>query len=415
MTNLENSGGKKRWVLFLVVLIVLPIVFQQVKSNIGAKMQEAARKAPKTVQVTVPEVKEIYTQSSSAGRVSAKYSVDVLARINGWLEKRYFEEGAPVKKGQTLFLIEPNQYQNAVNSARANVRQTKAVFVDAEKDLARAQELVKQDYVSKSYYDDALAARDRSQAAYDAAKAQLADAELNLSYTKVTSPIDGKIGKIIITEGNLVNPQSGPLAKIVSVSPIFVNFTMKSGEYIKLRKLDNSADLKNLTIKLQLADGKMYEEEGIVEFIDNEINQTTGTIAVRATFENADGLLVPGDYVKVHVKAKNPRTVMLVPQASVLDDSQGYYVWSVDENNQVFRKDIKVSDEYDKKWIVEEGLTPEDKYVFKGVQSIMYPKQVVKPEELEVEKAEGQPVEQTQQEEQQAPVQEEVVEEEIAE
>ena len=355
MTNLENSGGKKRWVLFLVVLIVLPIVFQQVKSNIGAKMQEAARKAPKTVQVTVPEVKEIYTQSSSAGRVSAKYSVDVLARINGWLEKRYFEEGAPVKKGQTLFLIEPNQYQNAVNSARANVRQTKAVFVDAEKDLARAQELVKQDYVSKSYYDDALAARDRSQAAYDAAKAQLADAELNLSYTKVTSPIDGKIGKIIITEGNLVNPQSGPLAKIVSVSPIFVNFIMKSGEYIKLRKLDNSADLKNLTIKLQLADGKMYEEEGIVEFIDNEINQTTGTIAVRATFENADGLLVPGDYVKVHVKAKNPRTVMLVPQASVLDDSQGYYVWSVDENNQVFRKDIKVSDEYDKKWIVEEA------------------------------------------------------------
>lgn len=414
MKDLGNSGGKKRWILFLVLVIVLPIAFQQGKSIFIGKMQEAAKKAPKTVQVTNPEVREIYTQSSSAGRVVAKYNVDVLARINGWLEKRYFEEGTPVQKGQTLFLIEPNQYQNAVNTAKANVRQTKAVYVDAEKDLERAKELVAQDYVSKSYYDDALAARDRSLAAYDAAKAQLADVELNLSYTKVKAPIDGKIGKIMITEGNLVNPQSGPLARIVSVSPIYVEFNMKSADYIKLRKISSDLNLKNLAIQVQLADGNMYEEEGIVEFINNEVNQTTGSLRLRATFENADGLLVPGDYVKVHAKAKNPRKVVLIPQASVLDDAEGYYIWMVDENNQAVRRNIKVSDEVDKKWVIEEGIEPTEQYVVKGVQSIYQPKQVVKPEYVELEvKNEGQPQQDTNIEE---PVVEEVqVEENIEE
>lgn len=381
MSYLKNK--KAQWILFLIILICVPIIYQQVSGIIKGKIQAENMKRPATVQVTTPEERDIYSESSVAGRISAKYSVDVLARINGWLQKRFFDEGAFVKKGQTLFLIEPDQYQNAVNNAVANVKQTQAALVNAQKELTRAKELVKQDYVSKSYYDQALATRDQAQAVYDAAKAQLADARLNLSYTKVTSPIDGKIGKIIITEGNLVNTQSGALARIVSVSPIYVTFNIKSGEFIKYRKLDNSVDFSNMSVKLQLADGTIYDEEGRIEFVDNEVNQTTGTIALRATFDNADELLVPGDFVTVQITAKNPRHVLLVPQASVLDDATGYYVWMVDENGLAERRDIKVSDEIDKKWIVEEGLSAGESYVAKGVQSIRYPKQPLKTEPLE--------------------------------
>lgn len=379
-------GSKRsRFTAFLIVLIVAPIAYQQISSKVSEIMQRKANSIPKTVQTSKPEYEEIYSSSESAGRIEAKYSVDVVARINGWLQKRFFDEGAKIHKGQTLFLIEPDQYQIAVKNAEANVRQNKASLINAQKELVRAAELVKQDYVSKSYYDEALATRDRAQAALDASQAALADARLNLSYTKVTSPIDGKIGKIIITEGNLVNTTSGALARIVSVKPIYVYFTLKSSEFLKFKKVDSSADFSNMNVKIQLADGTTYAENGKIEFVNNEVDQTTGTISLRATFENADELLVPGDFVKVVVTAKTPKKVVLIPQSAALDDAQGYYVWSVDSDNKAVRKNIKVAEEIDKKWVVEEGLTPEDIFVSKGTQSIRMPGQKVNPEPLENE------------------------------
>ncbi len=383
MKYLKNK--KLQWIIFLIVLIIVPILYHEVMGTIAGIMQQRAMSAPKDVQTMKPAVQEIYSQSESAGRIEAKYSVDVVARINGWLQKRFFDEGAKIKKGQTLFLIEPDQYQIAVNNAAANVRQSQASYTNAEKELTRAKELVKQDYVSKSYYDEALATRDRTRAALDAAKAQLADAKLNLSYTKVTSPIDGKIGKIIITEGNLVNTQSGPLARIVSVSPIYVYFNLKSAEFLKFRKIDSSADFSNMNVQIQLADGSIYPEIGKIEFVDNEVNETTGTISLRATFENADELLVPGDFVKVIVKSAKPRTVMLIPQSAALNDAQGYYVWGIDSENKAVRKDIKVSEEINKNWVVDEGLTPDDIIVAKGIQSIRMPGQKVNATPLEDE------------------------------
>ena len=381
MKYLKNR--KVQWLLFIILLIIVPIIYHFVMGKVmDIKMKQMAM-LPKTVQTIKPEMKEIYYEASSAGRLDSRYTVDVLARINGWLKECYFKEGAKISKGQTLFLIEPDEYQIAVNNAAANVRQTQAAFVNAEKELVRAQELVKKDYVSKSYYDQALARRDTSRAALDAAKAQLANAKLNLSYTKVTSPIDGKIGKIIITKGNLVNTQSGPLARIVSIHPIFAYFTLKSSEYLQFKKADSSNDFSNMEVSLELADGSIYPETGKIEFVDNEVNETTGTLSLRATFENLDELLVPGDFVKVIIKATEPRKVMMIPQSAALDDSNGYFVWGIDADNKVVRKDIKVSNEIDKKWIVEEGLTEDDVIIGKGLQSIRMPGQVVKPEPME--------------------------------
>ena len=164
---------KHRWILFLLVFILGAIGFRQGMGFYQGMKQAEAQKKPKEVHTINPMTINVYSESDSAGRVEAKYSVDIVARINGWLQKSYFEEGAKVKKGQTLFLIEPDQYQNLVNTAAANVRQAQAAVTNAEKELNRAQELVKSDYVSKSYYDQALATRDSSRAALDAAKAQL--------------------------------------------------------------------------------------------------------------------------------------------------------------------------------------------------------------------------------------------------
>lgn len=383
MSYLKNK--KAQWILWIAVVIVAPIIFQLVSGYIAGVNQQKAMNAPKDVQTSTPVIQDTYYESESAGRIEAKYSVDVVARINGWLQKRFFDEGAMIKKGQTLFLIEPDQYQIAVNNAAANVRQNQATLINAEQELTRAKELVKNDYVSKSYYDEALATRDRSKAALDAAKASLADAKLNLSYTKITSPIDGKIGKIIITEGNLVNTTSGALAKIVSVTPIYVYFNLKSSEFLKFRKLDSSADFSNMNVQIQLADGSIYGENGVIEFVDNTVDETTGTISLRATFENADELLVPGDFVKVIVKAKEPKRVMLIPQSAALNDAQGYYVWGIDSDNKAVRKDIKVSDEINKNWIVEEGLSEGEPFVAKGIQSIRMTGQKVNPTPLETE------------------------------
>ena len=347
-------------------------------------MQQQAAKMPKAVQIMNPIIEKVYSSSESAGRVEAKYSVDIVARINGWLQKSYFQEGDAVKKGQPLFLIEPDQYQNLVNTAAANVRQAQASLTNAEKELVRAQELVKSDYVSKSYYDQALATRDGAKAALDAAKAQLADAKLNLSYTKIVAPVDGKIGKIIITEGNLVNTATGPIARVVSTSPIYVLFNLKSSEFMKFKK-DGSSDLDHMEVQLQLADGSIYNEVGRIEYVGNEVNPTTGTIDLRATFENADEYLVHGDFVNVIIKSTMPKEKLAVPQSAALNDAQGFYVWVVDAENKAQRKNIIVSQEINKNWIVEEGLELTDNIVAKGVQSIRMPGQVVVPSPLEFE------------------------------
>ena len=385
MGYLKNK--KHRWILFLAVFILGSIGFKQATSYYAGVMQQKAAKMPKAVQTMNPLSQNIYYESKSAGRIEAKYSVDIIARINGWLQKSYFKEGDQVKKGQPLFLIEPDQYQNLVNTAAANVRQAQAALTNAEKELIRAQELVKSDYVSKSYYDQALATRDSAKAALDAAKAQLADAKLNLSYTKIIAPVDGKIGKIIITEGNLVNTATGPIAKVVSTKPIYVLFNLKSSEFMKFKK-DSSSNLDHMEIKIQLADGSIYNEVGKIEYVGNEVNQTTGTIDLRATFENADELLVPGDFVNVIIKSSIPRDVLAVPQSAALNDAQGYYVWVIDAENKAQRKNIKVSQEVNKNWIVEEGLEASDNIVAKGIQSIRMPGQVVNPSPLETETVE---------------------------
>ncbi len=364
---------KKLIGIIIIAIILVPIVFNKIAGFISEKIATEMQKKPTEVEVGYSTEGDYYPKNESVGRVEAKYSVDVVARINGWLQKRYFKEGAFVKKGQTLFLIQPNEYQIAVQQAEAAVRQSEAALINAEKELVRAKELVKNDFVSKSYYDNALATRDQNRATRDVNKANLAAAKLNLSYTKITSPVNGRVGKILITEGNLVNPQSGTLARIVSTSPIYVYFTIKSEDYIAYRKFrleNNLPKDPGMNVQIRLSDGTLYKEQGKLEFMNNEVDQTAGTISVRATFQNKDNLLVPGDFVNVTATAKEPVKVILVPQIAVSDSTEGTYVWVVDKNKQVQQKFIKIDKQEGDNWIVTEGLEPGEIVVESGFQKL---------------------------------------------
>ena len=364
---------KKLIGIIVIAIIVVPIVFNKVAGFISERIAAQMQKKPTEVEIGYAVEGDYYPKTESVGRVEAKYSVDVVARINGWLQKRYFKEGAFVKKGQTLFLIQPNEYQIAVQQAEAAVRQSEAALINAEKELVRAKELVKNDFVSKSYYDNALATRDQNRATLDVNKANLAAAKLNLSYTKIISPVDGRVGKILITEGNLVNSQSGTLARIVSTSPIYVYFTIKSEDYIAYRRfrMENKDKKKSgMDVQIRLSDGTLYKEQGKMEFMNNEVDQTAGTISLRATFMNIDNLLVPGDFVNVTATAKEPVKVILVPQIAVSDSTEGTYVWLVDENKQVHQQFIKIDKQEGDNWIVTEGLNPGDIVVESGFQKL---------------------------------------------
>ena len=196
---------------------------------------------------------------------------------------------------------------------------------------------------------------------------------MNLSYTKITSPVDGKVGKILITEGNLVNPQSGALTKIVSVSPIYAYFNVKSEDYLrymKRRLVIDKGSIPGTDVIIKLSDGSVYKEKGQLEFVNNEVDPSAGTISFRAVFENKDHLLVPGDFINVTAVSKKPVDVVVVPQIAVSDSTEGTYVWVVNEESQAKRKFVKISNQQGDKWIVDEGLQPGEQVITKGFQRL---------------------------------------------
>ena len=368
---------RKRLVLIILAVIIIPIVYNKASGLIAGFIMQQMMKMPKEVVVDYPMNADSYIEAESTGRVEAKYSIDVMARVAGFLQKKYFNEGDFVKKDQVLFQIDPQEFQLEVKNSQANVNQYNALLLNSQKELDRANALIKEDLVSHSYVDQSLAARNQNQALLDAARQKLQLAKVNLGYTTIKSPIDGRIGKIKITEGNYVSLTSGPLVNVSSIDPVYVTFSLRSSDFVKLLKASDK--FKDVLVKVQFDGGKWYDKIGVIDFVDNQIDKNSGSIQMRATFENEKGWLVPGDYVKVLLISPQKFNYMTVPQACTKGDAMsGYYVWVVDKDNKVIRKDIKVSDEIDNHWIVESGLDKNDKVVVAGVQNINVEGQKVK-------------------------------------
>ena len=341
--------------------------------------------------VTVQEIQEesVIRNFEAPGRVVSKYRVDVLARISGYLQKSYFKEGDFVKEGQVLFLIEPTEYSNAANVAAANVKNLTAKLVYAEKQLARSAELVKKDYIAKAQYDEMLSNRDSLKAQLASAKASYNDAQRNLGYTNVKSPVDGKVGIINVTVGNYVSPSTGALTTINSTNPIYVTFPLDSKDFQSLASSDGDAN-KNRKVELVMSNGSKYPLKGVQDFQDNKVDTSTGTVTMRATFENPDNALIHGEFVTVKLYANKPVNVPVAPVTAVLENQAGKYVYKMDENDLPQLVYVKTGEQVGHNWIINEGLQKGDRIITEGLQKVTpgKPVKIVTEEEMQKIKTE---------------------------
>lgn len=367
---------RKKMAILVLLVIIVPIVYNKLAGTVMGLIQRQAMMQPKEVVVNEPQTEEVNISVESTGRVEAKYSVDVIARVSGFLLKKYFKEGDFVKKGQLLFQIDPKEYQLEVNNSQAAVNQYGALLKNAQQELNRANALIKEDLISHSDVDQSLATRNSNRALLDSARQKLELARVNLSYTRIHSPIDGRIGKVKISEGNYVDATSGSLVNISSMNPVYVTFSLRSQDFVKLLKASDK--FKDVQVKAQFDNGVTYDKIGKIDFVDNQIDQNSGSVQMRAVFDNSKGWLVPGDYMKVTLIAPKKVEYMTVPQACAKGDAMsGYYVWTVEDGKAV-RKDIKVSDDINNNWVVDSGLDKSDQVIVSGIQNIAMQGQKVK-------------------------------------
>lgn len=383
----------KKKILLIIIIALIAIGFRFVTSSIGGMMKQKAKLNVAPPNVVVQQIKEnnVIRTFDAPGRVVSKYQVSIMARISGYLQKSFFKEGDYVKAGETLFLIEPAEYQNASNVAGANIQNIKAQLAYANKQLARAEELVRQDYIAKAKYDEILANRDALQAQLSAAQSNYKDTNRNLSYTRVKAPVDGRIGIIDVTVGNYVTPSSGSLTTINSTNPIYVTFPLSSEDYAAISSIDKKADARR-KVELFFQNGDKYELNGVQDFLDNKVDQTTGTVTLRATFQNPNNKLLHGEFVNVRLFANNPVKVPVVPIVAVQENQEGKYVYTIDNKGLPKLTYIKTQGQSGDNWIVKDGLKHGDKVIVEGILKVTpgSPVKIVSKEQMEVIKAKKQ-------------------------
>lgn len=383
----------KKKILLIIIIALIAIGFRFVTSSIGGMMKQKARLNVAQPNVVVQQIEEnnVIRTFDAPGRVVSKYQVSIMARISGYLQKSFFKEGDYVKAGETLFLIEPAEYQNASNVAGANIQNIKAQLAYANKQLARAEELVRQDYIAKAKYDEILANRDALQAQLSAAQSNYKDTNRNLSYTRVKAPVDGRIGIIDVTVGNYVTPSSGSLTTINSTNPIYVTFPLSSEDYAAISSIDKKADARR-KVELFFQNGDKYELNGVQDFLDNKVDQTTGTVTLRATFQNPNNKLLHGEFVNVRLFANNPVKVPVVPIVAVQENQEGKYVYTIDNKGLPKLTYIKTQGQSGDNWIVKDGLKHGDKVIVEGILKVTpgSPVKIVSKEQMEVIKAKKQ-------------------------
>src|SRR4051812_3593423 len=320
--------------------------------------QQAAPAAPPAVTVVRVEQRDITPSVSFTGRIEAKDKVDLRARVEGFLDQRLFEEGQDVKAGQLLFVIEKAPYQAEIESVTAAIARAQASLDLAMIDQRRQAELVRKQATAQARLDETTARAGEARADLQRQQANLTTAELNLAYTDVKAPIDGRIGRANFSVGNFVGPSSGTLATIVSQNPMYVTFPVTQRQLLEVRKAgqQGTSDPKNVAIRVRLADGSLYPEIGRINFLDVQVNQGTDTVQVRATLANPTATLVDGQLVTVIAETAKPEPALLVPQAAVQIDQAGRYVLLVGAGDKVEVQRITVGDEREGFYVVRNGL-----------------------------------------------------------
>lgn len=337
-----------------------------------APQQAAATQAPPpAVSVVKAEVRDLRPSVSFSGRVTALQKVDLLARIEGFLEAQNFTEGATVKTGDLLYVIEKAPYEAKVASAEGAVSTARARYDRTEIELRRQTTLVAKDAAAQTKLDDAKAARDEAKGSLDKLEAELAQAKLQLSYTEIRAPIDGRIGKSLLTTGSFVSPASGTLATIVAQDPIGVTFPVSQRDILRVREqAAQGASLADVTVYLQFGKDKRYGETGKVDFVDVQVNTGTDTVDLRAKFPNPEGILVDGQLVTAVVEADTPKPTLVVPVNAIQVDQSGPFALVVNGENKIEVKRVETAGQVGNGVAVTKGLAEGDRVVVEGIQKV---------------------------------------------
>ena len=335
---------------------------------VGAQGQQPV--AP-TVTVIAAEKRPVTESTRFVGRIEAVERVDIRARVTGYLEDVHFQDGQFVKTGAALYHIEKGPFEAAVQQAQATVLRARAQLDNAAVQRQRAEDLLRSNSTSTATRDDRLAAEKSAAGDLAAAEAGLKAAEINLAYTDITAPIDGRVGRTAVTRGNVVGPDSGVLTTIVRSNPMYVSFPVSQREFIRTfpRDSDDRASANNSKVIVQLSNGPVYPYPGKVDFVDVKVDRATDTVAVRASIPNPEGRLVDGQLVQVSVEGDKPEERVVVPQAALIADQQGIYVFIVEDGKAAIRR-VKVGQAVGGSVVVTDGLSGGELVVVTGIQSL---------------------------------------------
>lgn len=336
---------------------------------------------PPSVTVAPVVVKDIAPPQTFIGRVVAIQTVQIIPRVTAFIEDIVAKQGSDLHAGDILFRLEQTQYEAAVQAAEAQLASANAALQQAELAYNRAATLTQKDVQTQANLEQAQATRDQNRANVQAAQASLDQAKLNLSYCTITSPIDGRIGAVSLTKGNLVTPTTPALATINQLDPIRVVFSVSDRMIMSAQQRTGTSPAQiaqGLKVNLILPDGSSYGETGKIAFLGNEVDRATGTVSVFADFPNAQALLLPGAFVTVEVRRAAPQERPLVPVQAVQTNQSGSFVLTVGQDNKVAQQVVQLGQQVGQDFVVTGGLSGGEHVIVEGLQKV-HPGDVVNP------------------------------------
>lgn len=375
-----ERGGSAGTRLFILILVIAAaaLLYRYWGFWQGGPATQAAPPAP-AVTVSKPLLQEMQEWSDFTGQFEARESVEIRARVSGYLESVNFTDGQLVKKGDLLFVIEPRPFELALETAKAQLAQAEAQLELAKVQLERTAQLRKNDYATKETYDERVAQLSIATATRDAAIAAVNQAQLNLDYTRVVAPVSGRVGRHEVSVGNLIiGGTSGTgnttlLTTIVSLDPIWLVFNVSEGDGMTYKRLVQKGEVKSardnvVEVQGQLMDEHSWTLKGTIDFVDNQYDRSSGTIRVRAAFPNPDLFITPGQFGRVRVPMSQLRPTMLVPDAAVVTDQSVKLLFTVSPDGTVVPKPVELGPVTDDNLrVIRSGITPDDEVIINGL------------------------------------------------
>ena len=349
--------------------------------------------APAAPDVSVADVvaRPVRAWDEFSGRISAVETVDLRPRVGGYVQRVAYEEGEAVRKGDLLFEIDPRQYRAALDRAQAELERARSEAKLATAQDTRARALVEARAISREEYETRNAATAQGNAAVRAAEAAVAAARLDLQFTQVRSPIDGRAGRALVTIGNLAQADATLLTTVVSQDPVHVYFETDEQTWLRYARLarDGTRAASDNPVRVGLAGESGYPHAGTVDFVDNRVDPATGTIRARAVLRNPDGVFTPGLFARVQLEGSGRFDALLVDDKAVLTDQDRKYVYVLGKDNTAQRKDVVLGRVIDGLRVVESGLSPGDAVIVSGLQKVFMPGMPVAPKKVAMPSAQS--------------------------